>query len=161
MHLFLPSYQICSVYVVIQHFGSLVAVCSLIYMVAEKVAFWFIKVHSGFVFPIAFPITRSHAVARALCMSTQHYSSCRRSCWCAIHVDVSGRAMQCEYVFRLYAGAMAARTLRLQKAKADLVIKLDETMQEVRAQVREHFDLLACKSSNSCMELCAKQNRQI
>jgi len=44
---------------------------------------------------------------------------------------------------------MAARRLRLQKADADLVQKLDETMQEMRAQVREHFDTLASPASGS------------
>ena len=38
---------------------------------------------------------------------------------------------------------MAARRTRLQKAQADLVQKLDETMEEMQAQVREHFDSLA------------------
>ena len=44
---------------------------------------------------------------------------------------------------------MAARRLRLQKAEADLVQKLDETMQEICAQVREHFDMLASPASGS------------
>ena len=38
---------------------------------------------------------------------------------------------------------MAARKARLQKAEADLVQKLDETMQDLREQVRERFDSLA------------------
>ena len=38
---------------------------------------------------------------------------------------------------------MAARRARLQKAEAELVQKLDETMQDLRQQVRERFDSLA------------------
>ena len=38
---------------------------------------------------------------------------------------------------------MAARKARLQKAEAELVQKLDETMQDLREQVRERFDALA------------------
>ncbi len=37
---------------------------------------------------------------------------------------------------------MPTRRLKLQKAEADLLKKLDETMQEMRDQVREHFDSL-------------------
>ena len=129
-------------------------------MVAEKVTFWSIEVHSGFAQPTAdlpFPLLVPMLLL-APCKLTQHCCSCRRGYRCTHTLCV----LMC-------LARLCSVNMCLGRSNGSQEVKTPESQSRFGketgrdhardASTSERALWFTCKSSNSCMELCAKWSR--